>query len=401
MARRFHFFDLEVESPGDDPLARKRRALILGTIAAGILGVLLLALGAALLASGLAPRLAWALLALSLTRFLAIPLARGGHQTAAFLISIGSAAVLYIACSLDFGPNAGIDIWGPPFVALPQLTADRQPPAVRIGILVLTLAAVFGAGAAVRILPPHLVLAPETLLILRRVNLGAAVLFTAGILFIYRRLLDRAEFRVAAAQRVSDRLLGNILPTAIASRLKRDEYPIADQFQEITVLFADIVGFTEYAAARPPEDVVAMLNRVFFAFDDMVERRGLEKIKTIGDAYMVAAGVPEPRPDHAGAVAALAVEMLDFARREGVDLRIGIHSGKAVAGVIGKHKFSYDIWGDTVNTAARLQTSGEPGRIHISGETARRLGPGWQIEPRGLIELKGLGAVTTYFLTKA
>ncbi len=396
--RRVKFLDLDDGSAGDDPLARRRRSLIVSAAAAVLLGLLSLGTGVALLVAGVARSLAYAFICVSFVRFLAVPLGWYGYEAAAFLSNILAGSVLYVAASLQFGPNAGIDIWAPALVALPPLVAERQHRALRIFIVALTLAVVFGTSALMRIVPPETILPPAQLLLIRRFNLGGAVLFSAVILLIYRRLLDSAELRVAAAQKVSDRLLGNILPAAIASRLKRDEYPIADQFQEISVLFADIVNFTEYAAARPPESVVELLNRVFFAFDDMVERRGLEKIKTIGDAYMVAGGVPDARADHAEAVADLAFEMLDFAATAGVALRIGIYSGRVVAGVIGKHKFSYDIWGDTVNTAARLQTSSEPGRIQISAETARRLGPDWRLEPRGTIELKGLGEVATYFL---
>ena len=396
--RRDNFLKFDDGDAGDDPFARKRRSLIVGAVMAVLLGLLSFAIGVVLLSSGLAPELGFAFIAVSFVRFLAIPLGRYGYEAAAFLSNIIAGSVLYAAASVEFGPNAGIDIWAPALVALPPLVAERQRLGVRIAIVALTFFVVFGTSALTRVWPPATIVAPQTLLLMRRINLGGAVLFTAAILIIYRRLLDRAELRVEAAQKVSDRLLGNILPGAIASRLKRDEYPIADQFQEISVLFADIVNFTEYAAAHPPENVVELLNRVFFAFDDMVERRGLEKIKTIGDAYMVAGGVPDARADHAEAVAELAFEMLDFVATAGVGLRIGIHSGRVVAGIIGKHKFSYDIWGDTVNEAARLQTSSEPGRIRISAETARRLGPGWRLEPRGTIELKGLGEVATYFL---
>jgi class 3 adenylate cyclase len=401
--RRGHLFDLEGGDTTDDPLARKRRSIIVATAAFLLMGVLMLGFAAAMFASGLDPALGYALIGVAVVRFLAIPLSRTGHETAAFLINMIVGALLYVGASLALGPNAGLDIWAPALVALPPLVAERQHRGLRIGMIVLSLLTVFGTAVATRTLPPRIALTPETLLLLRRANLAGAVLFTATILLIYRRLLDRAELHLAAAQKVSERLLANILPGAIATRLKRDEYPIADQFHEITVLFADIVSFTEYAAAHPPEQVVEMLNRVFYAFDDMVERRGLEKIKTIGDAYMAAGGVPDARIDHAEAITDLALEMLDFVAaltRDGlsVGLRIGIHSGKVVAGVIGKHKFSYDIWGDTVNTAARLQSSSEPGRIQISAETARRLGPGWRLEPRGAIELKGLGEVATYFL---
>jgi class 3 adenylate cyclase len=401
--RRGHLFDLEADDATDDPLARERRSALVSGAALLLLGVLMLAAGIVILVAGLDPYLGCALIGVSFVRFAGVPLTRHGYRTAAFLSNIGVGLLLYAGFSLELGPNAGLDVWAPSLVALPPMVAERRHRALRGGLVVVTLLTVFGTAVVSRHVEPRIIVAPETLALIRRINLASAVLFTAAVLLVYRVLLDQAEKRFAAAQKISERLLANILPGPIATRLKRDEYPIADRFHEITVLFADIVNFTGYAASHPPEQVVEMLNRVFYAFDDMVERRGLEKIKTIGDAYMVAAGVPVPRPDHAEAIAELAFEMLDFVAGLAVDgltveLRIGIHSGRAVAGVIGKHKFSYDIWGDTVNEAARLQASSEPGRIQISAETARRLGPGWQLEPRGEIELKGLGEVATYFL---
>jgi class 3 adenylate cyclase len=202
----------------------------------------------------------------------------------------------------------------------------------------------------------------------------------------------------------SDRLLLNILPEPIAERLKRGQGIIADRFEEATVLFADIVDFTRLWLSKAPSELVALLNDIFFTFDRLAEQHGVEKIKTIGDAYMVAGGLPTPRPDHAEAVAEMALaiqsEIARFSARDTqpLQIRIGIASGPVVAGVIGKNKFSYDLWGDTVNTASRMQTHGIPGQIQVTEATYRLLREKYDLEARGLIELKNLGTMPAYIL---
>ncbi len=219
--------------------------------------------------------------------------------------------------------------------------------------------------------------------------------------------------KVVAEQKVSERLLLNVLPYPIAERLKArpdlmaDSFPeiIADSFPEVTVLFADIVEFTRLSAGMSPERLVAMLNEIFSDFDSIADSRGLEKIKTIGDAYMAAAGLPVPAADHAARAAHMALDMLDaldrFNERNGdsLQLRIGINSGAVVAGVIGKRKFIYDLWGDTVNTASRMESHGVAGRVQITDTTRQRLGAPFLLEERGIIEVKGMGALHTWFLT--
>jgi len=213
-----------------------------------------------------------------------------------------------------------------------------------------------------------------------------------------------ARMQLRSEQQRSEHLLLNILPAPIAARLKQGEASISDSFENISVLFADIVGFTRMADGMQPAELVGMLNSLFSAFDTLVEKHGLEKIKTIGDAYMVAAGAPNTCPDHADKMADLALDMLqaaqDFNRKTGRNLqvRIGIHSGPVVAGVIGLHKFSYDLWGDTVNTASRMESHGMAGRIQISESTYQKLGDGYLVEERGSIEIKGKGKLRTWFL---
>jgi class 3 adenylate cyclase len=217
-----------------------------------------------------------------------------------------------------------------------------------------------------------------------------------------REYLSRAAIEAERAR--SERLLLNILPGSIAERLKQGEEPIADACGDVTVLFADIVQFTEFAAGRPAGEVVLVLNQAFSTFDDISTRHGLEKIKTIGDAYMAVAGLPEARPDHAGAAARMALDMLAAVRTgpeswpSDMRIRIGLHTGPVVAGVIGARKFTYDLWGDTVNVASRMESHGAPNRIQVSEETHRRLAEAFDFEERGMVEVKGRGPMRTYWL---
>ena len=221
-------------------------------------------------------------------------------------------------------------------------------------------------------------------------------------------LEQRVKERTAELRKEHDRaekLLLNILPRKIADQLKRDGNPIARSFEEATILFADIVGFTPLASQHSATVLVEVLNRLFCEFDNLAEQHQLEKIKTIGDAYMVAAGLPEERDDHAVAIADMAMDMLrvleDFTHDLGqpLQIRIGINTGKVVAGVIGKKKFIYDLWGDSVNIAARMESSGEPGQIQVSQATYLLLRErGYDFEQRGKIEVKGKGQMMTYWL---
>ena len=204
----------------------------------------------------------------------------------------------------------------------------------------------------------------------------------------------------------SERLLLNILPAAIAQRLKTEPGIIADRFDSVSVLFSDIVGFTPLSEALSAEQMVEWLNEVYSVFDTLVQHHDVEKIRTIGDGYMVAAGVPFPRDDHASALARLALDMrahfasLPPVSGHRVSFRIGISSGPVVGGVIGTHKFQYDIWGDTVNTAARMESHGVPGRIHISPITHELIRQEFVCEPRGTIEVKGKGDMNTWFVER-
>jgi class 3 adenylate cyclase len=236
------------------------------------------------------------------------------------------------------------------------------------------------------------------------VQIAFFVLNILGVSVTAYLLLQYSVRARDAALAQSDGLLLNVLPRSIAERLKRDPGVIAERFEEVTVLFADVADFTPFAERTSPERVVGVLDEIFSAFDRLTQERGLEKIKTIGDAYMVAGGLPEPRPDHAEAVAGLALEMQAQLARVcdalglGLTIRIGIDSGPVVAGVIGRHKFTYDLWGDTVNTASRMESHGLPGRIQVTDATYRRLRARFDFEERGEIEIKGKGRLRTFLL---
>lgn len=221
-----------------------------------------------------------------------------------------------------------------------------------------------------------------------------------------KRLRDQERAmleRLKAEQEKSEALLLNILPQPIAERLKQGEQAIAENFADVTVLFADIVNFTELAAQLSPAELVTLLNQIFSTFDELADRHGLEKIKTIGDAYLVVGGLPTPRPDHIEAVAAMALDMLKAiaqftADHQSLTMRIGINTGPVGAGVIGTKKFSYDLWGDTVNTASRMESHALPGTIQVTAAVYHRLKDKYPFEERGAIEVKGKGKMMTYFL---
>jgi adenylate cyclase len=228
---------------------------------------------------------------------------------------------------------------------------------------------------------------------------------TAYVLLQYFvRARERALAELAAERAKSERLLLNVLPASVADRLKESDQVIADGFDSATVLFADIVGFTPLAQVLHPTDAVALLDRIFAGWDELADRHEVEKIKTIGDAYMVAGGLPTPRADHAEAIADLALEMGTEAERCAgesglpLEVRIGIDTGPVVAGVIGRAKFSYDLWGDTVNTASRMESHGVPGAIQVTERAYERLRGRYELRRRGTIEVKGKGPMTTYLL---
>jgi guanylate cyclase len=234
------------------------------------------------------------------------------------------------------------------------------------------------------------------------VTVAGAVVF--GLLAQFVRQREQALAALQVEQDRAENLLLNILPRSIAERLKTDSTTIADQFAAASILFADIVDFTPLSDQLQPAEVVGLLDDLFTHFDSLAERYGVEKIKTIGDCYMVAAGVPTPRPDHARVMALMALDMREAMRSEhgvghlDLELRIGINSGPVVAGVIGRKRFLYDLWGDAVNMASRMESSGTPGRIQVTRATCELLRDEFELEPRGTVPIKGKGDVETWYL---
>jgi class 3 adenylate cyclase len=305
-------------------------------------------------------------------------------------VLLASAAILQLYYQLDY---PGIY----PAVPLSVALATAWAAGHRLwSLLVAGFFVLAGIGVGYQTLVPHQPAVRVLGDVTRDTVLFAAVLLL-GEAVRTRRALQREKER-------SERLLLNVLPRSIAARLKQHEDVIADGFPEVTVLFADLVDFTRRSQRSSPQQVVQFLDELFTAFDQLAKRHGLEKIKTIGDAYMVAGGLPDPRSEHAQAVADMALAIRDeVAGRsdpsgQPLQLRIGIDTGPVVAGVIGTDKFSYDLWGDTVNTASRMESTGLPGCIQVTARTYQRLGDGYRFQRRGLVAVKGKGEMVTYFL---
>ena len=280
-----------------------------------------------------------------------------------------------------------------------------QPMSIPIGMFLVSLFSFLGYYYHVQYwLVPHVDLGEVTQEVFLMANVTTAFTILAIMSYVYSEAARKAEAALDIEKQKSEKLLLNILPAPIAQRLKEDNCIIADHFDSATVMFSDIVGFTAMSEKVSPTELVSYLNRMFSAFDDLAAKHDLEKIKTIGDAYMVAGGFPEKRACHAKDVSRMALEMLEVVEKfnEGaeypVSIRIGIHTGPAVAGVIGIKKFAYDVWGDTVNTASRMESSGMPGRIQLSEYAASQLENDFVIEERGLVELKGKCQMKTYWL---
>ncbi len=300
-----------------------------------------------------------------------------------------------------FLPSGGVGLWGilAPLGALVFLGVRDGIRWFVAFVLVFLLTGVAGELLFVDIDVP--IWFTSTILALNIIGAGA-VSFTLLASFADQRNAALAALRVE--QERSDLLLMNILPRSIAERLKAASQTIADHFDAASILFADIVDFTPVAQRLTPAEIVGILDQLFSRFDTLVERHGLEKIKTIGDCYMAAAGVPDATPDHARRAALLALDMRDavatspFGDGLGLELRIGINSGPVTAGVIGSKRFLYDLWGDAVNTASRMESQGTPGEIQITGVTHELLRDEFVCEPRGTIQVKGKGLMETWYL---
>ena len=303
-------------------------------------------------------------------------------------------------------------------VSVPVANVPRDYPRVGTVLLILGLVGVVRVRFEPALVTTMLTIPPvEYILVIKRgswddllfetLSLVAFAILIVTIAYVLERS-KRTQFLtnsdLESERQLSDELLHSILPESIAARLRENPGAIADSAAEATVLFADIVGFTPFSFTMEPTEIVELLDLLFGKFDDLCEKHGIEKIKTIGDAYMAVAGIPRPDPDHAASVVELALDMQRVATTIAplwpteLALRIGISSGPVVAGVIGHHKFAYDLWGDTVNTASRMEMHGEPNRIHVSESTHEFLRDRYTFgEPRET-NIKGMGPMTTYYL---
>jgi adenylate cyclase len=304
-----------------------------------------------------------------------------------------------------FGNSSGVSLWAftCPVGALLFVGARPAVPwFVAFGALVGVSGAIDSALAASAPEIPNGVVVAYFVLNILGVSTTAYVL-----LQYFVRARERALAELGRERAKSERLLLNVLPAPVASRLKESDQVIADGFPEATVLFADICDFTPLAEELAPAVAVALLDRVFARWDRLAARHGVEKIKTIGDAYMVAGGVPNPSKDHTEAVAGMALEMIAEAEKCGAEsgvplqVRVGMDMGPVVAGVIGRSKFSYDLWGDTVNTASRMESHGVPGGIQVTERVFEQLRNRYDLRRRGRIEVKGKEPMTTYLLIGA
>jgi adenylate cyclase len=389
----------------DEPPGERRRLMltnqsaVIGTVSCGSFALGYAIAGPRFVAPMVANLVAVALL------LGALVLAKRGARTLAKVAVLLPVNVVVVVASLLLGGRVGFLYYFFLFGAVAFLLFGEEDKVPRWSFALLSMVCcVFVRIAA------HDPIVAITPLVERALDIVSAIAVIGTVLIVVDLFTSdtaRAEARLAEEHARSERLLLNILPAAISARLKENDKAIADRFDEVTVLFADIVGFTELSQRLSPDDLVAMLNRIFSAFDDLAEELGLEKIKTIGDCYMVAAGLPSPRDDHATAAARMALAMRDALARINADagyaleVRIGLHTGAVVAGVIGKRKFIYDLWGDTVNTASRMESSGVPGEIQITRDLRDRLLDAFDLAPRGTIKVKGKGEMETFLLKGA
>jgi class 3 adenylate cyclase len=328
------------------------------------------------------------------------------HRPAMLLFAFTIAAVVVALGAITRGEPAALQTsWAPLFVVLGPFIARLDVGyelvyAILVVVLYNALTLAIGHGSVVVLVSINMAIVSMGLI---GVLVARQMERQAREVFLQRRTIRTQMEELDAEKQKSDALLLNVLPAAIAERLKLENRPIADGFQDVSVLFADIVGFTRLSARLSPEELVGRLNQLFSAFDDLLDRFRLEKIKTIGDAYMVVGGLNGGK-DHALALAELALDMLariaelSAQFNEDFSVRIGINTGPVVGGVIGKKKFIYDVWGDTVNIASRMESTGTPGAVQVSHETYLRIQHMYVFEDRGEIEVKGKGPMRTWLI---
>lgn len=325
-------------------------------------------------------------------------------RLALMLVSLG----FVLSSSVIFAVSAPVHLFVI-VIAAAALALFPEREAGHMWMVALACALTFGVllGLRHRNEPVITVSRPEVRLAMEVLISFGALILALVITHALRVTARRSELQAIYEQERADRLLLNILPEQIARRLKDDPKTIADGFHDVTVLFADLVGFTPMSEKMSPNETLQLMDRVFSRFDELVDQFGLEKIKTVGDAYMLAGGLPDANASHAEDVARMALAMQKEVRTfhgpqgEPLSIRIGIATGPVVAGVIGRKKFLYDLWGDTVNTASRMESCGEPDTIQVSETTWRRLRDRFTLRERGEIEIKGKGRVMTWFLEGA
>jgi class 3 adenylate cyclase len=387
----------------DEPVGERRRArltnqsAVIGGVSVGAFGV-----GYAFAGPYFRVPLITNLVAVGLMLVALVLSARGARKLAGSAVLLSSNVVVLVASSV-VGSRVGFVYYFFLFAAVAFLLFEEDPWFKWVFALLSA-----GSCVYVQLLPPS---AEAATVVSRDVSqvldVTSAVAVIGTVMFmvhLFTRDTTVAEARLVEANERSEKLLLNILPAPIAARLKDEDKAIADGFAEVTVLFADIVGFTELSQGLSPARLVEMLDHIFSGFDGLAARLGLEKIKTIGDCYMVAAGLPEHRKDHVEAIARMALGMRDELDRvnrltgQALRIRIGIHTGPVVAGVIGKTKFIYDLWGDTVNTASRMESSGVAEEIQVTRAVHDKLAGKFDMEARGTIKVKGKGEMETYLL---
>jgi class 3 adenylate cyclase len=385
---------------GADPTHAARRSFLLGTIVYGLLGIIwgsvYLSMGLtipAMIPYGYVAFAALVLVFYRTTDRFAI------SRTAIFLAWLVLPLLLQISLG-GFDPGSAVVLWS---VAAPVgslLVAPRESMVWTGGFI----AALVIAWVVEPSLEPAARLTSgvtRTFFALNLAGVGAAVVL---IIRDFLRRLDAASRELEEEKERSDGLLLNVLPPSIADRLKAGEQTIADRLEEVTIVFTDLVGFTPMAQDRPADEIVDLLGEVVAQFDRLVDAHGMEKIRTAGDGYMAVAGAPEPSADHVSRAADLALDMLETIRGypdfsgNSLQLRVGLDCGPVIAGVIGLKKFNYDVWGDAVNTASRMESHGVPGKIHVTEHVRDRLRPKYRFEERGLIDVKGKGQMRTFFL---
>jgi class 3 adenylate cyclase len=324
-----------------------------------------------------------------------------GWQVVSTLLLVGAEVLLFVVLATFYvGTAAGYHFYLFNLLVIPVVVPIFQRTGSTV-LLVLTVTALF-AGVlwfgALR--EPVYELAALVAQVVHYVSVSAGVGILVVMGLFVRRRNEQLEADVRTEFDRAESLLLNVLPASIASRLKTEPGPIADRYEDVSILFADLVGFTPLSADQSPDETVGLLNEIFSAFDAVCERHSVEKIRTIGDGYMVIAGAPEPRDDHAVVLTRVALELMKLmaSRTEGLQIRIGLSSGPAVAGIVGTSKFHYDVWSDAVNVAARMESHGEPGRFQVSAATAAQLGDAFELEPRGSIAVKGKGEMETFFV---